>query len=91
MKTVFGLWLPWALVGVLAALLAVSVIVGAYLFSFLMSGAWYRWKHRDALLERDALEAVRDIVLRHEKNETGELSALDCQEAIAIIDKVCVP
>lgn len=91
MKTVFGLWLPWALVALLALLLVATLAVLAYLFSFLMSGAWYRWKYKGALKERELLAEIRKIVLDRKWTESGELSAVDCEEIVALVDEERLP
>jgi hypothetical protein len=90
-KTIFLSWLPWALVGVLAVALTAALVTLAYLFSFLMSGAWYRWKHKSALSERDTLSAVRQILEHYESTHDKRLPGADCANAIALIDKELSP
>jgi hypothetical protein len=79
---------PWVLVGCLTLLVVGLLGLVAILFGYQMSGAWYRWKHHGALRERDVLFKVRALLLQHEDTETGELPALVCKDAIALIDDI---
>jgi hypothetical protein len=91
MKTVLLSYLPWVLVCILALSLAVALALLAYLFSFLMSGAWYRWKHKGALRERDVLYEVRKKILLYKTTTTGDLPGPVCAEAVQLIDEVLIP
>lgn len=37
-------WTGWIVAGILAVLLIVMTAISVYLFSWLMSGAWDRWR-----------------------------------------------
>lgn len=39
--------LAWTVAGIATLLALAGWALAAYLFSFLMSGAFYRWKHRE--------------------------------------------
>lgn len=90
MKTVFLVYLPWVLVCVLALTLALALALLAYLFGFLMSGAWYRWKHHGALRERDVLYEVKRKLV-DERDLQGDLPAKVCDAAIALINQGLIP